>query len=162
MAGDRKAGGRRGRDAGVTLVELLVAIAVLLVLAGAIVPSVQFAVKRQRELELRHALRSMRHAIDEYKKFCDAGAIAKEGVDSECYPTKLEVLVEGVDRVGVVGQKLKFLRRIPFDPFTKKQEWGMRSYQDDWDSTSWGQENVYDVYSVVSGKALDGTDYKDW
>jgi len=118
--------------------------------------------KRQKELELRRALRTMRQGIDEYKKFCDAGAIAKEGVDSECYPTDLDTLVEGVERVGALGQKMKFLRRIPFDPFTKKQEWGKRSYQDDWDTTSWGQQNVYDVYSTYEGKALDGTEYKNW
>jgi general secretion pathway protein G len=154
----------QGKDgsAGLTLVEVLVALAIMLILSGAIVPTVKFAVKRQKELELRHALRTMRQAIDEYKKFCDSGAIAKEGVDSECYPPDLDVLVEGVDRVGALGQKLKFLRRVPFDPFTKSQEWGKRSYQDDWDSTSWGQENVYDVYTTYEGKALDGTEYKNW
>ena len=154
--------GATGRQAGVTLLEMLVAIAVLLILTSVAVPSARFAVKRQKELALRRALRDMREAIDEYKKYCDVGLITKEGVDSECYPTELEVLVEGVDKVGTVGQKVKFLRRIPFDPFTRSQDWGKRSYQDDWDSTSWGQENVYDVYTTYEGTALDGTKYSEW
>ena len=155
--------GRKGRgERGVTLIEMVVTIGVLLILASVVVPSVRFAVKRQKELELRRSLRDMRRAIDEYKKYCDAGAIAKEGVDSECYPTDLDILVEGVDRVGTVAQKIKFLRRIPIDPFTKDKEWGKRSLQDDADSTSWGQQNVYDVYTTYEGTALDGTEYKDW
>jgi general secretion pathway protein G len=149
-------------ERGVTLVELLVAIAVLLILAGALVPMTKFAVKRQKELELRRALRTMRGAIDLYKKFCDTGVIQKEGVDSECYPTELELLVDGVEKTGALGQKIKFLRRIPLDPMTKDYEWGLRSYQDEPDSSSWGRENVYDVYTKSPGKALDGTFYKDW
>lgn len=148
--------------AGVTLLEMLVTIAVLLILSSVAIPSARFAVKRQKELELRRSLRDMRIAIDQYKKYCDTGLIVKEGVDSECYPTELEVLVEGVDKVGTVGQKVKFLRRIPFDPFTRSQDWGKRSYQDDWDSNSWGRENVYDVYTTYEGTALDGTKYSDW
>ncbi len=163
MPARRRIGGGGGeRTAGVTLVEMLVAVAVLIVLAGVVIPSVKFAVKRQKELELRRALRTMRLAIDEYKKYCDSGAIAKEGVDSECYPPDLDTMVHGVERVGALGQKLKFLRRIPFDPFTKKQEWGMRSYQDEWDSNSWGRQNVYDVYTTYDGKALDGSKYTEW
>ena len=158
----RKRRGAMGRQAGVTLLEMLVAIAVLLILTSVAVPSARFAVKRQKELALRRALRDMREAIDEYKKYCDVGAIPKEGVDSECYPTEMEQLVEGVEKVGTVGQKVKFLRRIPFDPFTKSQEWGKRSYQDDWDSNSWGRENIYDVYTTYQGTALDGTKYSDW
>jgi general secretion pathway protein G len=155
-------GPEKDGSAGLTLVEIVVAIAIMVILAGTIVPTVKFAVKRQKELELRRALRTMRQAVDEYKKFCDSGAIAKEGVDSECYPTDFDILVEGVERVGALGQKMKFLRRVPFDPFTKTQEWGKRSYQDDWDSTSWGRQNVYDVYTTHEGKALDGSEYKNW
>jgi len=153
--------GRTG-EAGVTLVELVVTVAVLAILAGALVPITKFTVKRQKELELRRSLRSMRQAIDQYKKFCDTGVFLKTGVDSECYPPDLDTLVEGVEKQGALGQKIKFLRRIPLDPMTKTKEWGMRSFQDDADSTSWGHENVYDVYSTSSGKALDGTEYKDW
>ena len=100
--------------------------------------------------------------LGQYKKFCDTNVFQKTGVDSECYPPDLETLVDGVERTGALGQKIKFLRRIPYDPMIKKQEWGMRSFQDDADSSSWGHENVYDVYSTSAGKALDGTEYKDW
>ena len=147
---------------GFTLIELLVTISVILILAGAIIPSANFAVKREKELTLRRNLRMMRMAIDEYKKFCDAGAIQKEGVDSECYPEDLETLVEGVERVGALGQEMKFLRRIPLDPMTKDYEWGKRSLQDEHDSSSWGGQNVYDVYTTHSGTALDGTEYSEW
>lgn len=154
--------GRGRRQDGVSLVELLVTIAVLLIVAGAMVPIAKYAVKRQKELELRRALRTMRSAIDEYKKMCDANVFQKEGVDSECYPPELETLVEGVEKTGALGQKIKFLRRIPIDPMTRTTEWGLRSFQDDADSTSWGHENVYDVYTTSGGKAMDGTKYGDW
>ena len=153
---------RRNDQIGVTLVELLVTIAVMSILAGALIPITKFAVKRQKELELRRDLRTMRQAIDLYKKFCDTGVIQKSGVDSECYPPDLDTLVEGVEKTGALGQKIKFLRRIPLDPMIKSKEWGMCSYQDEPDSTSWGHENVYDVYTTATGKGLDGTQYKDW
>ena len=153
---------RRNDQIGVTLVELLVTIAVMSILAGALIPISKFAVKRQKELELRRDLRTMRQAIDLYKKFCDTGVIQKSGVDSECYPPDLDTLVEGVEKTGALGQKIKFLRRIPLDPMIKSKDWGMRSYQDEPDSTSWGHENVYDVYTTATGKGLDGTQYKDW
>ncbi|MFQ5876542.1 MAG: type II secretion system protein [Acidobacteriota bacterium] len=145
-----------------TLIEILMAIFVIVILVGALVPVAKFTVKRHNELELRRSLRMMRRAIDEYKKFCDAGAIPKEGVDSECYPPDLETLVDGVEKTGSLGQEIRFLRRIPLDPMTKTYEWGLRSYQDDPDSTNWGRQNVYDVYTTHEGKALDGTYYKDW
>lgn len=145
-----------------SLVELVVTIAILSILAGALVPITKFTVKRQKELELRRSLRTMRQAIDQYKKFCDTGVIQKSGVDSECYPPDLETLVDGVEKTGALGQKIKFLRRIPVDPMTKTKDWGMRSFQDDADSSSWGHENVYDVFTTSTGKALDGTEYKDW
>ncbi len=152
----------RKRQNGVTLVELVVTIAVMSILAGALIPITKFAVKRQKELELRRDLRTMRQAIDLYKKFCDTGVIQKSGVDSECYPPDLDTLVEGVEKTGALGQKIKFLRRIPLDPMIKSKDWGLRSYQDEPDSTSWGHENVYDVYTTATGKGLDGTQYKDW
>ncbi len=153
---------RRSGAGGLTLVELLVTIAVILILVSVIVPTANFAVKREKELTLRRNLRMMRRAIDEYKKFCDAGAIQKEGIDSECYPPELEILVEGVERVGALGQKMKFLRRIPLDPMTKNDEWGKRSLQDEFDSTSWGGENIFDVYTTHEGTALDGSLYSEW
>lgn len=156
-------GRARGRgERGVTLIEMLITIAVLLILTSVAVPTARFAIKRQKELDLRRALRDMRTAIDQYKLYCDKGLIPKEGVDSECYPTDLDILVDGVEKVGTVGQKIKFLRHIPFDPFTKSQEWGKRSYQDEADSHSWGQQNVYDVYTLYEGTGLDGTKYQDW
>ena len=145
-----------------SLVELVVTIAVLAILAGALVPITKFTVKRRNELELRRSLRMMRQAIDQYKKFCDTGVIQKSGVDSECYPPDLDTLVDGVERTGALGQKIKFLRRIPYDPMIKKQEWGMRSFQDEPDTLSWGGQNVYDVFSQSELKAIDGTYYKDW
>jgi len=152
----------RQGERGVTLIEMVITIMVLLILASVTVPNARFAIKRQKELELRRDLRDMRHAIDEYKKLCDSGLIPKEGVDSECYPDDLDILVEGVDKVGTIGQKAKFLRRIPIDPFLKSKEWGKRSLQDEADSSSWGEQNVYDVYTTYEGTALDGTEYKDW
>jgi general secretion pathway protein G len=144
-----------------SLVEVVVTIAVLLILAGAVMPLAKVTLKRQKELELRRALRTMRQAIDLYKQYSDQGLIQKEGVDSEGYPPELETLVDGVPQVGST-KKLKFLRRIPMDPFTHSDEWGLRSYQDEPDSRSWGRENVYDVYTLHSGTALDGTKYEDW
>ncbi len=152
---------RLRRDKGLTLVEVVVTIAVLLILAGAVMPLAKVTLKRQKELELRRALRTMRQAIDLYKQYADQGLIQKEGVDSEGYPPELETLVEGVPQVGST-KKLKFLRRIPMDPFTHRDEWGLRSYQDEADSRSWGRQNVYDVYTLYSGTALDGTQYEDW
>ena len=158
---DRKARGRWGIR-GLTYVELLVTIIVLTILAGAAIPVAKTALRRQKEIELRQALRKIRTAIDQYKTFCDNGLIQKEGVDSECYPNELEVLIEGVPQVGTIDKQLKFLRRIPKDPFTGSQEWGLRSYQDDHDSTSWGRQNVYDIYTEFDGTALDGTEYQTW
>jgi len=154
---------RRDRDGrGMTLIELLVVVTILMVIAAVAVPTVKFAVKRQKELDLRRALRVVRRGVDEYKKLCDAGVIQKTGVDSECYPEDLDVLVKGVEKTGALGQKVKFLRKIPVDPMTNSFEWGIRSYQDEPDSESWGRQNVYDIYTTAGGKALDGTNYKDW
>ena len=153
---------RTSRQRGLTYVEMLVTIAVLSILAAAVIPIAKTGMRREKEIELRQSLRKIRTAIDQYKEFCDNGMIQKEGIDSECYPPELEVLVEGVSQVGTLDKKLKFLRRIPKDPFTNSTEWGMRSYQDDFDSTSWGRQNVYDVYTQFDGTALDGTEYQTW
>ena len=150
----------RRREAGFTLAELVMVAALLAMLAGMAMPVAKFTVKRRKEMELRLALRQMRTAIDEYKRLSDQGMIPIK-VSGEGYPETLEELVEGVEIVGQ-NTKRKFLRRIPVDPFTKEQEWGLRSYQDESDSMSWGGENVYDVYSLTEGIALDGTEYKDW
>ena len=150
----------RPNQAGFTLAELVMVAALLAMLAGMAMPVAKFTVKRRKEIELRLALRQMRTAIDEYKRLSDQGMIPIK-VGGEGYPESLDELVEGVEIVGQTTKR-KFLRRIPYDPFTKEQEWGLRSYQDEPDSTSWGGENVYDVYSLTEGTALDGTEYKDW
>ena len=152
-------------QAGYSLIELLAVTVVLLVLASAVMPLAKVTVQRAREAELRRSLREIRTAIDRYKDAADLQQIAATELKAgaEGYPPKLEVLVEGVRANGdASGRKLKFLRRIPMDPMTHTQEWGMRSYQDDSDSTSWGGQNVYDVYSKSGGLALDGTKYVDW
>jgi len=146
-----------GEQRGFTLVELIVATVILVILVGMAFPVVRNSVIREREHELREDLWMIRDAIDRYKDAADRGAFQTK-VGSENYPPDLETLVKGVD---VSGKKLKFLRRIPVDPITK-QEWGMRSMQDDKDSDSWGGQNVFDVYCKTDQVALDGTKYKDW
>ena len=155
---------RRARE-GYTFVELVIVSAMLLILASAVLPLAKVTVQRQREIELRRALREMRTAIDRYKDAVDQGMIGAIDVKagSEGYPPDLETLVEGVTAANdASGRKLKFLRRIPIDPMTKTPEWGMRSYQDDTNATSWGGQNVYDVFTKHEGTALDGTKYRDW
>jgi len=142
---------------GFTLIELIVATAILVILVGMAFPVYRNSIVRQREHELREDLWMIRDAIDRYKDAADRGAFQTK-VDSQNYPPDLETLVKGVD---VAGKKLKFIRRIPVDPITK-QEWGMRSTQDDKDSDSWGGQNVFDVYTKTDQVALDGTKYKDW
>jgi len=145
---------------GFTLAELVMVVAMLAVLAAVALPTARFTMRREREAELRLALRQMRTAIDEHKRLSDQGMIQVE-LGTEGYPKELKLLVEGVE---IVGQptKRKFLRRIPLDPMTGKAEWGQRSYQDEAESSSWGGQNIYDVYSLSDATALDGTKYKDW
>jgi general secretion pathway protein G len=145
------------RQHGFTLIELIVTTAILAILVGAAFPLVRVTIFREREHELRENLWMVRDAIDRYKDAADRGAFQIK-VGSEGYPPDLDTLVKGVD---VAGKKLKFLRQIPIDPMTK-QEWGMRSMQDDADSSSWGGQNVFDVYTKSDREALDGTKYKDW
>ncbi len=161
VSGRRRAvrfAGRRRGEAGVTLVELIVTVAILAILASAAVPITRFERKRQNERELRYDLWMMRAAIDRYKDAADRNAFITK-VDSMNYPPDLQTLVTGVD---VQGKKVKFLRRIPVDPMTGKDDWGMRSMQDDPKSDSFGGQNLFDVYSKSTGTALDGTKYADW
>jgi len=152
------------RSRGVTYLELIATATILMILASAILPMGRVAVQRQREIELRRELRTMRRAIDQYKLAVEQGQIGGTDVKlgSEGYPEDLEILVKGVRRVGTVDRKLKFLRRIPVDPMTSTTEWGLRCYQDDPDSTSWCGDNVWDVYSKSTAKGLDGTTYNTW
>jgi general secretion pathway protein G len=149
---------------GFTFIELVVVTTILLVLASTVMPMAQVTLQRQREVELRRSLREMRTALDKFKDAVDQGLIPSTELEpaNEGYPPDLETLVEGVSVANdASGRKLKFLRRIPVDPMTN-DEWGLRSYQDDPDSTSWGGQNVFDVYTKSEGTALDGTKYKDW
>jgi general secretion pathway protein G len=143
---------------GVTLIELIVAIAIMAILTGAAVPVARVSIKRDKEKRLRAALWEMRDAIDRYKDAADRGAFQTK-VGSENYPPDLETLVTGVD---VNGKKIKFLRRIPVDPMTGTTEWGLRSMQDDPQSDSFGGQNVFDVHTKSVDTGLDGTKYSDW
>lgn len=144
---------------GFTLAELVMVVALISLLAGIALPVAKFTVKRQKEAELRLALRQIRTAIDEYKRMSDQGLIPIK-IGGEGYPESLDELVNGVE---IVGQetKMRFLRRIPIDPMTH-EDWVLRAYQDEPDDTSWGGQNVYDVRTSSEGTALDGTKYADW
>src|SRR3954467_1069137 len=146
------------RERGLTLVELIVAVAILAILAGSAVPLARTVVRREKERELRRDLWEMRDAIDRYKDAADRGAFQIK-VGTEGYPPDLDTLVEGGD---VQGKKVRFLRRIPVDPMTGKAEWNLRSLQDDPHSTSWGGQNVFDVTTKSESTALDGTKYNEW
>ncbi len=152
------------REEGFTYLELIIATVILVIIAAATIPVAEVTSKRAKEMELRRALRTMRDAIDNYKRAVDAGLIGGMDIElgSEGYPEELEVLVEGVDQVGSAGKKLKFLRRIPIDPMTNSTDWGLRSYQDEPESSFWGGQNVYDVYTKSGGTGLNGIKYEEW
>jgi len=145
-------------EAGVTLTELIIVIAIVSILATAAVPAVKFEVKRTKERELRADLWQMRKAIDAYKDVADLGGIQTKA-DSNNYPPDLQTLVDGVD---VKDKRMRFLRSVPVDPMTGNADWGLRSNQDEPDSDSFGGQNVYDVYSKSQGTGLDGTKYSTW
>jgi general secretion pathway protein G len=157
----------RSSRKGFTLVELLIVLLVLSVLTWVALPLTKVAVQRGKEIELRRSLRLVRGAIDAYKKLADEKKFEVDE-ETEGYPPTLEILVEGVEikdqeEGGASRTRIvKFLRRIPKDPMTDSTEWGLRSTQDDPDASSWGEENVYDIYTRSPAKALDGTRYRDW
>jgi general secretion pathway protein G len=146
------------RESGLTLLELIIATTILLILSSAALPVLKFTVIRAKETELRRDLREMRDAIDHFKDAADLNKVRVQ-LGSEGYPPDLDSLVKGVD---YGAEKKRFLRRIPVDPMTGRAEWGLRSFQDDPDATSWGGNNVFDVHSTSTGTALDGTKYADW
>ena len=150
---------------GFTFIEMVIVTAILMILASTIMPMAQVTAQRQREIELRRALREMRTAIDKFKDAVDQGQIPTTELEpgNEGYPPELETLVDGVSAANdATGRKLKFLRKIPIDPMTNGTDWGKRAYQDKPDSQSWGGKNVFDVYTTFQGTALDGTKYRDW
>lgn len=172
MTGPTLCIGRRllGNNRGLSLIELVFTVAILGILAMAVVPFTQMTAKRTKEIELRRNLRMMRNAIDEYKKDYDKAIKDKKIIDSlnkSGYPESLEKLIEGEDFGGLYAYKKRYLRRIPVDPFNPPEreeppKWGMRSYVDDPESDIWGGEDLYDVYSLSDGIAIDGSNYKDW
>lgn len=152
---------RLSPTAGMTLLELIIACAILMILSSMALPVFRYTVIRQKESELRYDLRTMKDAIDRYKDLADQHKFRTE-VGSENYPPDLDTLVKGVQLGPGDDKKLRFLRKVPVDPMTGRADWGLRSISDDPDSTSWGGKNVFDVYSKSSGTALDGTKYSDW
>jgi len=152
-------------ERGYTFIEVIVVTAILLILASAVMPLAQVTSQRQREVELHRELRTVRTALDRFKDAVDTGQIAASELEpgNEGYPPDLESLVEGITPANdASGRKLKFLRRIPIDPMTNSMDWGLRSYQDKPDATSWGGKNVFDIYTKSTATALDGTKYRDW
>lgn len=144
-----------------TLIELILACAILLILATVAVPLARVTVIRHKEELLRYDLRQMRDAIDRYKDDADKNLIQVQA-GTEGYPSDLETLVNGVQLTGAQDKRVHYLREIPTDPVTGDKDWGLRSVQDDPDTTSWGGDDVFDVYSRSTGTALDGTKYSDW
>jgi len=160
------AAGRRSRNAGLTLIELIIAMSILAVLASAVIPLAATTVRRTREIELRSSLRDMRSAIDQYKMDYDRAVKDKKIIPTLAdtgYPKELEDLVKGESWGDLYPFKRKYLRRIPRDPFDANDEgWGLRSMADEPDSLSWGGEDVFDVYSQSTETGLDGTLYNTW
>ena len=153
---------RRRNQRGLTLVELIVAFTILALLSTMALPLARYKIRREREHQLREALREIRTAIDKYKDAADAQKLGPQKLDTDGYPESLEQLVEGVKLAGQVDKKIRFLRRIPKDPMTNATDWGKRSTRDDPTSQSWGGQNVFDVYSKTTEKSLDGTPYSEW
>jgi general secretion pathway protein G len=171
----------RGGSAGMTLLELLVACSIMILLATVAIPMTRVTIIRHREQDLRYRLREIRDAIDRYNDAASKGLFQVQA-GTENYPPDLDTLYNGVTLTAAQGAqlpglfsgqasgtgqgpastRLRFLREIPVDPMTNSKDWGMRSVQDDPDTTSWGGQDVFDVYSKSTGTALDGTKYSDW
>ena len=147
---------------GMTLIELIVAVAIMMILTMLAVPIAAGKVRRQKERDLRLALAEIHRAIDQYKDHADKGEFGPIKVGTEGYPETLEILVEGVKIANQVDKKVKFLRKIPLDPLTNSRDWGKRSMQDDPKAMAWGGQNVFSVYTRSMDKARDGTPYAEW
>jgi general secretion pathway protein G len=155
-------------DRGITLIELLVVIVIISILASAVMPISRMTVRRVKEIELRSALRAVRSAIDAFNKDCVTKKLTSDSCTKDNYPETLEVLTEPQRLTGTGDKMKKYLRRIPRDPYSRagmeydEPEWGLRSTSDLPDSTNWGGENVYDLYTKYDGIASDGTKYNTW
>ena len=155
------------RARGFTLIELVITLAVIGLLVSAALPLAQLVAKREKESELRAALREIRAGIDAYKMAVDIGHVEKE-IEKTGYPPDLKSLYAGVrDLTSVNNLNLYFLRRIPRDPFfpdgavPAEQTWGLRSYASPPDDPQPG-DDVYDVYSLATGNGLNGVPYREW
>jgi general secretion pathway protein G len=144
---------------GFTLIELVIAVAIVGILAAAALPLNELVVQRAKEQDLRRALREIRAALDAYKQASDDGRIVRRAGESG-YPKRLEELAEGVeDQRSPKRERIYFLRRVPADPFG--EPWGKRSYASPPDAPAEGSD-VFDVYSMAPGKGINGRLYKDW
>lgn len=159
--GDSRSRRTRAAEAGLTLIELVIACAILIVLSTMAMPLTRMEIKHRKEADLRYDLREMRDAIDRYKDAADKNLIQVQA-GTEGYPPDLETLVKGVQLSGGNNENVRFLRQIPVDPITGSADWGMRSVQDDPDSTVWGGQDVFDVYTTSGATAMNGTKYSDW
>lgn len=165
--------------AGVTLLELMVTLAILLVLASVALPMVKMNAKRMRELELHQQLRTVRQAIDQFHfdwnrssnqligDLCKANQLTCADVSDDFgYPkdldTLLEVKLSGAQAVASKVDVRRYLRQIPIDPMTQSRDWGKRCYRDDPDATSWCGDDVYDIHTASTEMGLDGTPYNTW
>jgi general secretion pathway protein G len=152
---------RPRQQAGMTLLELIIACTILLILSTAALPIARHSIIHAKERELRRDLREMKDAIDRYKDAADKNLIRTE-VGNENYPPDLETLVKGVNVGAGTDKKVRFLREIPTDPMTGQKDWGFRCVSDDSDSTSWCGRNVFDVYSKSTATGTDGRRYSEW
>jgi len=154
---------RANRETGFSLIEMIVMLVILSILVGLAMPIARTEAKRRREGQLRYALSEMRRALDGYKADCERGLVGPldRRQDDDCYPLKLATLVEGIHPPNST-KTIRYLRVVPVDPMMGNTEWGIRSTQDDPDSTSWGGQNIWDVYSMSEGTALNGSKYREW
>ena len=156
--------------AGVTLLELLVTLVILSILASAALPYAELTIRRNKEIDLREALREIRTAIDAFHNDWKEGKIthSKTYASDDGFPVTLEVLVRGVDNGKADGKKRYYLRDIPHDPFltdanlSQKGSWSLRGYQDPPDRLNWNGKDVYEIHSSSPDKAIDGTYYREW
>jgi general secretion pathway protein G len=155
------------RRAGFTLIELVVTVGIVALLASAAMPFAELTIRRGKEQQLTAALREIRTAIDAYKDAFDRGRI-EQIVGATGYPPTLDVLYEGVEDASSPDRKMMFfIRRIPRDPLSPDgsvapaQTWGLRSYASSPEDPRAG-DDVYDVYSLSQGTALNGSRYRDW